>query len=959
MLSFVWPIPLFAQTPEPTASPPSVDEAWLDDMLSGMSTADKVGQLFLVTFEGSNTEAGSGIADLVQRLRVGGVILSPENANFANDSSAPQQVLSMTTALQSLAFGESAPFTVTRTVPLTVTVPMTVTPSPVPTELLSTPTVFTYTELLTTPAQGIPLLIAVSQEGDGHPHTSLRGGFTDLPSNMAIGATWDGATAEAVGRIVGSELQAVGVNVLLGPSLDVVRSPRPGSSGDLGTRVFGGDPYWVGQMGRAYIRGVHEGSQGRVATVAKHLPGLGASDRSLDEEIATVDKSLQDLRLIELPPFFAVTQSGAVTETTDALMTAHIRYRGFQGNIRYVTRPISLDAQGMQQIMSQEELTTWRQTGGLLVSDSLGVPAIRRYYSPAMESFPHRQIVLDAFQAGNDLLTLSRFSLDDSWESQMRNIEDTIAFFQGRYETDGSFRTRVDQSVRRVLRLKRRICPQLDPDACAGDAEDLASLGNQGTSRGTITQVAQQAMALLYPSVDELALSLPRPPRPDENILLFTDTREVRDCALCPASEVLNPRALRQDVLELYGPDATGQVDPERIAARTFADLLSFLTFGSPDLDQLIGEADWLVFAALDYAPEEVASSIALKQFLRDQAAGLEAKNVIVMAYGAPYYLDTTEVSKLTAYYGVFGKTEPFVETSVRVLFRDFVPAGRPPVTVEGVGYDLTRQLSPDPDQTITVDWVGQPAPAEGTPSPVELDVGDPLKVRTGVIVDRNGNPVPDGTPVTFRSFYLEQRLERPIDAVTLDGVAEATIVLEVAGELQITATSDPALRSQPLLVRLGEITEILTPTPTPTPTSTPTPTPTSTPTPTPTSTSTPTPTPTATPIPVLPPPPEPRVQWVDLILALMGILSAGTVVSVAMRGLRVQPQAGGRFRRVVLWSCVLGLAGYIYYGLGLPGSGILEGMAPGLRGLLIGLGCGLLSLVPGLVLWQRRGPSP
>lgn len=960
LLSLARPVSLAAQTPEPTPSVQQVDEAWLDETLAHMTTADKVGQLFLVTFDGSEAEAGSVIADLVQRLRVGGVILSPENGNFVNDITAPRQVLSLTVTLQGLAFVESPPITITTSVPLTVTVPVTGTPSPLPREALTTSTVLTFTEVLTLPPQGIPLMIAVSQEGDGYPFTALRGGFTELPSSMAVGATWDDGNAEAVGRTVGHELEAVGVNMLLGPSLDVVRSPRPGLSGDLGTRVFGGDPYWVGRMGRAYIRGVHEGSEGRVATVVKHLPGLGASDRSLEEEIATVDKSLQDLRLIELPPFFAVTHSGPFTDTADALMTAHIRYRGFQGNIRYVTRPISLDAQGMQQIMAQPELTAWRETGGLLVSDSLGVPAIRRYYSPALETFPHRQIALDAFQAGNDVLNLSRFSLDDSWEAQVRNIEDTILFFQSRYESDDSFRARVDRSVRRILRLKRRMCPEFDLDTCTSDSEALAGIGAQGESRGTVSQIAQQATTLLYPSAEELALSLPRPPRPDENILLFTDTREVRDCALCPPYDVLNPQVWRSIILGMYGPDATGQVGPDRISARTFAELRSYLAFGSPELTQLIGDADWIVFAMLEYAPNEYASSTALKQFLRERAAGLEAKNVIAVAYGAPYYLDTTEVSKLTAYYGVYGKTVPFVEASVRALFLEFAPAGQPPVTVEGVGYDLVRQLSPDPEQTIKVDWVGQPAPAGGTPSPpVELKVGDPLNVRTGVILDRNGNPVPDGTPVIFRSFYTQQQLERRVEVVTVDGVAEATIVLEVAGELEITATSDPALRSQLLLVRLGEITEIITPTPTPTPTSTPTPTPTPTLTPTSTSTPTSTPTPTPTPIPELPPPPIPRVFWIDLVLACLGVVGAGLVASVTVGGLRLRDGIVSPILQAILWSGVCGLAGYVYYGLGLPGSRFLEGVMPGLRGLLIGFGCGLFSMVAVILAFRlkdRRG---
>jgi len=81
-------------------------------------------------------------------------------------------------------------------------------------------------------------------------------------------------------------------------------------------------------MGQAYIEGVHQGSGGRVATVAKHFPGHGGSDRLPDEEVATVDKSLQELKRIELAPFFAVTgdEEGTGTEEgrTDALMSSHI-----------------------------------------------------------------------------------------------------------------------------------------------------------------------------------------------------------------------------------------------------------------------------------------------------------------------------------------------------------------------------------------------------------------------------------------------------------------------------------------------------------------------------------------------------------------------------------------------------------------------------------------------------------
>ena len=120
MIAAHTPASLQAQTPEPTQEPLSAEDVWLEEAMSNMTTADKVGQLFLVTFEGADASAESEIAHLVQILRVGGVILSPENGNFTNESSAPEQVLALTSDLQALAFSPSSPITVTATVPVTV-----------------------------------------------------------------------------------------------------------------------------------------------------------------------------------------------------------------------------------------------------------------------------------------------------------------------------------------------------------------------------------------------------------------------------------------------------------------------------------------------------------------------------------------------------------------------------------------------------------------------------------------------------------------------------------------------------------------------------------------------------------------------------------------------------------------------------------------------------------------------
>ena len=86
------PAPAPTKAPIPTASAPAPQGTATrtppgltpKQIMEGMSVADKVGQLFLVTFQGNDTSAESDIATLVRDYRVGGVVLLPSNGNFRN-----------------------------------------------------------------------------------------------------------------------------------------------------------------------------------------------------------------------------------------------------------------------------------------------------------------------------------------------------------------------------------------------------------------------------------------------------------------------------------------------------------------------------------------------------------------------------------------------------------------------------------------------------------------------------------------------------------------------------------------------------------------------------------------------------------------------------------------------------------------------------------------------------------
>ena len=935
-------------------------DPFVAELMGRMSPTEKVGQLFVVTFIGDSVGPDSDIARLVSQYRVGGVMILASNRNFTNDEGTPRQVAELTNGLQQQALLASQ--VLTQTIP--------------PVEGSS----ITATQVVTHSGAFIPLFIGIDHEGDGFPFTRIRSGLTQVPSNMSLGATWDPAYAEAVGRIVGQELSALGINMLLGPALDVLSNPRPGLPGDMGTRVFGGDPYWVGKMGQAYVRGVHGGSGGLVVAVAKHFPGLGASDRRPDEEVATIQKSLQELRQIELAPFFVVTRLDPADPggTADALMTSHIRYRGFQGNIRQLTRPISFDAQGLQALMALPGFAAWRQAGGVLLTDALGVPAVRKYYDPQLREFPHKRIAQEAFLAGNDLLVLSQFALTNDWSVQLANIESTLHFFREKYSSDALFRARVDQAVARILQLKRRLYPEFHWELVATNADRAAESVGQGEEE--MASIAQAALTLIYPGLEELADRLPSPPLREEEMVLFVDTREVRDCADCPSEVLLPVDSLQRRILELYGPDASGQVDPEHIHSFTFAQLKAYLTSGeaAPELEDRLEGADWIVFAMLDIDPESYPESDAMRASLRLRPEMLLSKKVVVLAYNSPYYLDTTEISKLTAYYGVYSKVPAFIEASVRALFQEFAPPGALPVTVQGINYNLIARMEPDPGQVISVMVANLPLGGEEAPSPIGVEVGDTLQLRTGTILDHNGHPVPDGTPVIFRLFYPADSLELPRqETTTVDGAAETTITLDRGGRLEITASSPPALQSVTLVVTIqGDqpamiATVVPPPTPTATPTSTPTPTPTATPsppptptatptsspTPTHTPTSTPTATPTATPTSTATPTATPVPWWeekrgvdgLDLLLGVGGIAVALSLAWV-VQGLT---EEGLIVRLRAFLLCVVGgLIAYNLYGLEAPGTNWLQRMFQRWAALLVSFIGATLPL--GYLAWRR-----
>jgi len=652
-----------------------------EELLAKMTPAEKVGQLFLVTFTGTDVSPESELYDLITNWHVGGFVLRADHDNFVDgDTAASAQ--NLINAMQTAAWEKTQP------------APETTPPESLPVY--------------------VPLYIGIEQAGSGFDQ--ILSGLSTLPNQMTLGATWSPSMAQDLGQVMGSELAAVGFNLYLGPTLDVADTSNLETARYAGASLFGGDQYWVGELGQAYVTGLHNGSQGRLSVIARHFPGLGSADRAPEEEVSTVRKSLEQLKQIELAPFFTVTSSQDPASQVDGLMVAHIRFQGFQGNIRATTRPVSFDATALEQLLAVEPVASWRAAGGLTVSDSLGSHAVRTFFDPTGQTFDAANIARTAFLAGNDLLYLNDFKapLD---ESPSETITRTLAFFASKYEEDSVFAQRVDAAVLRILKAKLKLYGSFNAQAVTPAAESLASLG-QATDLNF--NIAREAVTLISPSPEDLNVLLPSPPEMYDSIIIFTDQRTLHQCSNCQLVYDLPALAFQNTLLKLYGSSGSNQILANRLSSYTFRQLTDYLDGNTEAMDPLIAsklnQAQWVVFNIKGFNAD-LPETLALRRILAERFDLLRDKKIIVFAYDAPYYLDATEISKLTAYYGLYSSSQAFIDVAARVLMQEIQPRGSLPISLPAVGYDLLTVTSPNPNQVIPITLISSRELPQGTPT--------------------------------------------------------------------------------------------------------------------------------------------------------------------------------------------------------------------------------------------------
>lgn len=289
-------------------------------------------------------------------------------------------------------------------------------------------------------------------------------GATAYPVPLSWGATFDPELITRMAGRIGGDMRSLGIHQGLAPVLDVVRDARWGRVEE----TIGEDPYLVGTIASAYIRGI-EGA-GVVATL-KHFVGYSASKAG--RNLAPVSIGRRELADVLLPPFeMAVRFSGA-----RSVMNAYTDIDGV---------PTAADPELLTGLLRD----TWG-FDGTVVADYFAIGFLHLLHGVAAD---WTDAAAAALEAGIDveLPTVKAFS---------KRFVDAVD--EGRVDV-----ALIDRALRRVLRQKAEFgmldadwspVPDalrgrdlLDPDALRGTV-DLDSAENREIAR----EIAERAVVLL------------------------------------------------------------------------------------------------------------------------------------------------------------------------------------------------------------------------------------------------------------------------------------------------------------------------------------------------------------------------------------------------------------------------------------------------------------------------------
>ncbi len=325
---------------------------------------------------------------------------------------------------------------------------------------------------------GQPLLISTDQEG-GRVVRIPREIGTSFTGNMSIGATYASKGdeyAREVGKVLGAELKALGINVNHGPTVDVnVNLENP----VINVRSFSEKPQIVADLGIAMLEGIE--SAGVMATL-KHFPGHGDTNVDSHTGLPTVMHSLPLAKRVDLYPF-----SQALEKTNvQMIMTAHIQYPALDSSEvvnkfgQSMIKPATLSKKILTNLLRED-----MGFKGIIITDALDMAGISSFFTEI-------EAVLATFDAGADIAMMP---MKIRTKGDLNRFKTFITDLADRVEEQKLMRDEVALSVARIVKAKQGLDSEIvsDEQLAINISKAEQTLGNE-QHRAIEMSLAQNAI---------------------------------------------------------------------------------------------------------------------------------------------------------------------------------------------------------------------------------------------------------------------------------------------------------------------------------------------------------------------------------------------------------------------------------------------------------------------------------
>ncbi|KAL1861904.1 hypothetical protein Plec18170_000727 [Paecilomyces lecythidis] len=499
----------------------------------------------------------------------------------------------------------------------------------------------------------VPLMIALDQENGGVNSLFDEIYIRQFPSAMGIAATGSKKLAREVATATAQELKAVGVNWILGPVLDVLTNVR---NQPLGVRTTGDDPQEVSQYGVEFMKGYQEAG---LVTCGKHFPSYGNLEfLGSQTDVPIITDSLEQLSLSALVPF-----RSAISQGIDAMMVGGVAMSSAGVNVMHAC----LSEQVVDDLLRKD-----LKFSGVVVSECL-----------EMEALTHNIGVgggtVMAMKAGCDVILLCK-----SFPIQ----QEAINGLKLGVENGIISRTRIEQSLRRVLDMKSR-CTSWEQ---ALNPPGMSALSALQPSHINISTRAYNNSITVVRDKDNL-LPLANVLEPDEELLLLTPLVKPlpTSAASRSAAENINsspdPMAWEKSASVISGETVFRELGRSLARQRSGRVLHTSYTANGvrPVHENLIDRANAVIVVTADanrnlyqYGFTKHVSMICKSQY--SQTGERHEKPLIVVSVSSPYDFATDQ--SIGTYICTYDFTETALRALVKVLYGELTPTGSLPGSI-------------------------------------------------------------------------------------------------------------------------------------------------------------------------------------------------------------------------------------------------------------------------------------